>query len=887
MKVRDIIKDTLWTPGFGYSDDHKPAISVLLPTYRRGASGLFRKAVESVLEQTLEDIELIIIDDASTDGTADQIAEFMRKDGRVSCLRHPRNIGLPAVSEFEAFTKARADFIAFAFDDDFFYADALEKLLEHSLENPGRVCYGQVVTRAMERGSSVVHLGRLGQPLNYFNLRSWNSIPNCAVLLPRFVIEDIGFYDPHIVMSRICDWDLWRRVGERYLLQHVNVDVGEVTGPATDDSLGKTYALVPGASEEWMRSGQRSLAPNDILEVDVFSSRLGISSRTTGTIEDLAANHITNRPWLSEESSLRGAAQDKSIFVLTQRHDASTTLCFDYLPRAVRGSMRIIRSQGGFPLSELAHASCIIVVRHFDVHGDWIDAAVKLGIPMYYFIDDNIMELVLKESYKDIEDFSLNAIRLKLRNFSGVLVSTSRLAEYFEANLLHKNVCIFPISYAASPPKLPVAKRKTGAGLTIASVGGKHRHRGLKDYVLPALRQIADKTCKIHIVVGGCFPEDYDNFKEIGIQDENFEITLLPFDVDWNRAVLQISEYNPDIVVHSPSQTANNKYKTLNVALCAYLLNALLVVPNDEPYDTPEFDASAIRVEPSQEPRAWFLALKEIISTRETWDRYKQANATFCRTHFSGEQNLIVLNEILENAPVVNPTLVESRLKEMYFSKASASTSSPDAEPLRMSLLELSSLRSRIRRYRRFKPRLSHEDLWPRISPAFEDIRQYILANRIRTANSYLELSDAIQDKDFVEYPILLKSGTLRSISCAFSSEGFHEGFVGVELVDPDGKIVTQSGLPLESVNLQFPITFDLKETVVPQGGTWQLRLFARSKWPVYALEFATYSRFGWTRQAVAPFAKVEYADKAQVVKNVANGRAIGGVSTTPVQQRS
>ena len=48
MKVKDLIRDTVWMPGTDYRPDAKPSVSVLLPTFRRGASGSFRKAGRSV-----------------------------------------------------------------------------------------------------------------------------------------------------------------------------------------------------------------------------------------------------------------------------------------------------------------------------------------------------------------------------------------------------------------------------------------------------------------------------------------------------------------------------------------------------------------------------------------------------------------------------------------------------------------------------------------------------------------------------------------------------------------------------------------------------------------------------------------------------------------------
>lgn len=861
MKVKDLIRDTVWIPGSGYSEDHKPAISVLLPTFRRGTSGLFRKAVESILNQTLRDIELIIVDDASTDGTADQIAEFMARDGRVSCLRHPHNIGLPAVSEFEAFLNARADYIAFAFDDDFFYPDALEKLLEHSLNNPGRVCFGSVTWRAREKGSTVIQSGRLGFALTYHNIRSWNTIPNCALLLQRVVIDDVGFYDPHILMTRICDWDLWRRIGARYLLHHVDVEVGEVTGPETDDSLGKTYGLYSDAAEEWMRGSHRVLTVSEYLDLDVFSSGADLSDLTNLTIRDLAAAHAAKRPLLFGGASTKDSSVNKQIIVLTTSHDASTSLCFDYLPLQVRGKFRVILSHGGFSISELAHASCVIVVRLLDAHTDWIRAARTLNIPVYYFLDDNLTELVASEKFVATEDFSIRSLRTKLRDFAGCLLSTNQLVSYFEANLIHPNLYMFPVSYAVTPPKFVGQSREADRDLVVASIGGKHRQRGLIDHVLPGLQQLALDGVRIHFVIAGAFPADYNDLLEEVSAYSALKVTLLPFDVDIGRAQMQLAEYRPDLLLHAPNSTVNSKYKTLNVALSAYILDCVLIVPNEPPYDMREFDGAAVRVEAANEPRAWLRTLQRLLSNRETWEGYKKANAAFCRAQFSGEQNLIVLNEILGTAPAITPALVESRLKELYLSKVvSAGSDVPDSESLQASLLQLSQIRTRTRRNQRYRPHRPREDIWPRVSPAFEDIRQYVLKNKIRSNSSFLELSNSLHDVAYAEYPVHLKQGRLKDLTCALSSEGIHDGTVGVELVAPDGTISLQSSKDLAPLSLNLPVTFDLRNTVVPQDGTWRVRFFTRSTWPVYVLEFAEYASFGWRRRVIAPFMKIEYA---------------------------
>ena len=87
MNVGEILKGCgKWIPPKNYQTE-TPVVSVLLPTFRRAQSGLFSEAVEPVLNQSYQNLELIVIDDASTDGTEDLIAAFMRRDPRVGTIR--------------------------------------------------------------------------------------------------------------------------------------------------------------------------------------------------------------------------------------------------------------------------------------------------------------------------------------------------------------------------------------------------------------------------------------------------------------------------------------------------------------------------------------------------------------------------------------------------------------------------------------------------------------------------------------------------------------------------------------------------------------------------------------------------------------------------------
>ena len=110
---------------------HSPKVSVCIPTYNRAA--LLPYAVNSVLNQTYADFELLICDDASTDETAEVVADW--KDSRIRYIRHPQNIqrSRNMRSGYEA---ARGDYFIKFDDDDALTPTFLEKTVAVLEDNP-------------------------------------------------------------------------------------------------------------------------------------------------------------------------------------------------------------------------------------------------------------------------------------------------------------------------------------------------------------------------------------------------------------------------------------------------------------------------------------------------------------------------------------------------------------------------------------------------------------------------------------------------------------------------------------------------------------------------------------------------------------------------------
>ncbi|MDE0433021.1 MAG: glycosyltransferase family A protein [Bryobacterales bacterium] len=102
----------------------EPLISVIVPVYN--ATGSLHRSLRSVLRQTLPDFELIVVDDCSTDGSADILRGYEALDHRVRVLSTEKNSG-PGVARNVGLRNARGRYIAFLDSDDFWMKNKLEK----------------------------------------------------------------------------------------------------------------------------------------------------------------------------------------------------------------------------------------------------------------------------------------------------------------------------------------------------------------------------------------------------------------------------------------------------------------------------------------------------------------------------------------------------------------------------------------------------------------------------------------------------------------------------------------------------------------------------------------------------------------------------------------
>lgn len=188
-----------------------PLVSVVIPNFNYAA--FLPKALESVIAQTYPNIEILLVDDGSTDGSREAAARF---GPRVRIIEANR-IGVAAARN-RGIKEAKGEFIAFLDSDDAWDKEKIALQVAVALE-PG---VGMVYT-------GLKHIDRDGHPIGFAKTGSSGQdvladmvlmrgpgVPasGSSALVSRQCLELVGGFDEQLTTS--ADWDLWRRIACRY-----------------------------------------------------------------------------------------------------------------------------------------------------------------------------------------------------------------------------------------------------------------------------------------------------------------------------------------------------------------------------------------------------------------------------------------------------------------------------------------------------------------------------------------------------------------------------------------------------------------------------------------------------------------------------------------------
>jgi glycosyltransferase involved in cell wall biosynthesis len=188
-----------------------PSVSVIIPTYNRAK--FVGDAIQSVLDQTFTDYEIIVVDDGSTDNTKAILGQFKDKIRYI----YQENQGVSAARN-RGIQAAQGEYIAFLDSDDLFLPTKLEKQIAYLLQNPdiGLVHSSFIIIDEFGRQMAVRVKEESKDMYRRFLLTS--TIATSSVIMPRQVIDQIGGFDTTLSLAEDVDF-------ETRVAQHFEVGV--------------------------------------------------------------------------------------------------------------------------------------------------------------------------------------------------------------------------------------------------------------------------------------------------------------------------------------------------------------------------------------------------------------------------------------------------------------------------------------------------------------------------------------------------------------------------------------------------------------------------------------------------------------------------------------
>jgi glycosyltransferase involved in cell wall biosynthesis len=213
-------------------------VSVVMSVWNARAT--IGRAIESILAQSFEDFEFLIIDDGSDDGSDVVLEEFARRDNRIRVL-HQRNAGLTRAL-ITGCSQARGKWIARQDADDWSEPGRLEKCLELAEKHPKCT---MISSWADYRGPAGELLDVVRRPENSAEAtegllhRQMGPPAHGSVMFHRDAYEQVGGYRPEFYFGQ--DSDLWLRMGARgkiayvqEVLYHYTLSAGAISGRFSD-----------------------------------------------------------------------------------------------------------------------------------------------------------------------------------------------------------------------------------------------------------------------------------------------------------------------------------------------------------------------------------------------------------------------------------------------------------------------------------------------------------------------------------------------------------------------------------------------------------------------------------------------------------------------------
>ena len=657
IKVSDIIKDnSVWLPSTDYNKK-RPKLSILMPTYGRGKNNFFKRTVKSYIEQTFNDTELIIVDDANIDVTSEQIDEFMKQDARISCIRHKENIGLPLISLYEALRMARGEYIGFLFDDCVLYPSAYERSLK-KMENEGaQASYGRVLLYSkIDDTDAKVETKVYYNEKNLDNLESYNFIRNVSLIFKKNIIDSIGFLDPHVCLLKVSDWDFITRIKRKFYLVETGVLFSEEYKMKGDTSNSINFPVV----DEYFKipNREKKLLLDNFEKINIFLKEENSSYNFILELKKIS-KMFKDKYWMISNDKISKEINffENNIVVHCNNFiSASSTLIFN------RNSKDINQTMFSYMCTDknIAKSRAVIVVRETDMQSSLLKKLIHAEIPTYLMWDDDFL-LLSKEKAFNL-NITENSFRKVAKELHGLIFTSDYFYETYKEKKYNKhNYLLNPIYLDELEKEISFVKNNK---INIAFTGGIWRIEDFKKILLEVLNSL-----KKDIDITLYLPEDRKMKNYFYENEVNFSIFWYDITLSYDQLINKLGDKNIHILIHPAKKNSNNKNKTKNALITASLLGAVLITTDEAPYNTKDSEDDPMPyLLASNEEKYWLETIKESLDD-ETRINMVEIARNYCKKRYSASCLDKLVQDVIRNTPEVDFEIYSNRLEKLaYFS---------------------------------------------------------------------------------------------------------------------------------------------------------------------------------------------------------------------------
>jgi len=297
-------------------------VSVIIPTYN--CAKYLTPCINSILTQTHKDLEIIVVDDGSTDNTQ-QILNSFEKNEKVTILKHDVNLGANTARNL-GMSRAKGKFLIVVDADSVAYSTMLQEMLDHFKKNP----YASYVYCNFDRQGEVKTTHRAG-PFSFSRLRKSNFIDMMSLVRTDHMIK----FDPKI--KRLQDWDLWlslarhKKIGvflnRTLYMKHVRSD--GISGSKSELSYTQAAQVVRRKHKVFFDEKLQDVSKFNPLPKNLGASVSNYKEKTKIQLPELPRNDfITTR---KPKNTSRSFSDLVSIIIATSGNSRDLQRCLDFI----------------------------------------------------------------------------------------------------------------------------------------------------------------------------------------------------------------------------------------------------------------------------------------------------------------------------------------------------------------------------------------------------------------------------------------------------------------------------------------------------------------------------------------------------------------------------